>query len=493
MRRREFIEQALCFGTAFSVPAMHAAEYADIFGEERMRLGVLSDIHVATEEQLPYVEMAFRFFDGWKADAILACGDLADYGLEVELKFLADTWFKVFPDGRRSDGAPMVNLMHYGDHDMVNPLLYVDKPAIVNRWPDREFRIRDAMFTHRKESWERCFKEPWEPIVLKEVKGYPFVLSHFTRGEPGNERGNNVPGLEKFLANLKFDPTKPLFYSQHRIPRNTVCGDKVYGQDDGTTARIFSSYPNLIALCGHAHMNGVYEKSIWQDNFTCIAVPSLRYNTTMGGRENCYSIPDRKLKVTRYMRTLDTKPGHQGFLFRLLDRALVVSRRDLVSGGRLGPDWVVPFASFGAKPSDKPFNYRRRVKTMPVPEFAAGTKVSVLPKKYARDRKRVKHLMTPVEFPPVLAKAAEPRPNDYEVSLEQKFGDKVKVLVKRRVYSPKYVAAEKFDVENVCCLFPQLDFPKDGGTVRFAVRPCNAFGRHGKPIHSDWVDLKEEG
>ena len=56
-----------------------------------------------------------------------------------------------------------------------------------------------------------------------------------------------------------------------------------------------------------------------------------------------------------------------------------------------------------------------------------------------------------------------------------------------------HAAAEKFDVENVCCLFPQLDFPKDGGTVRFAVRPCNAFGRHGKPIHSDWVDLKEEG
>ena len=99
MRRREFIGQALGFGAAFRVLAVDAAERTEMYGKERMRLGVLSDIHVATEEQLPYVEMALRFFDRWKADAILACGDLTDYGLEVELKLLADTWFKVFPDG----------------------------------------------------------------------------------------------------------------------------------------------------------------------------------------------------------------------------------------------------------------------------------------------------------------------------------------------------------------------------------------------------------
>ena len=120
-------------------------------------------------------------------------------------------------------------------------------------------------------------------------------------------------------------------------------------------------------------------------------------------------------------------------------------------------------------------------------EFAPGTKVAVLPKKYAWDRKRVKHLMTPVEFPPVLAAGDRPRPDDYEVSLEQRCGDSVKTLVRRRVSSSKYIAAEKFDVENVCCLFPELDFPKGGGSVRFAVRPCNAFGRHGKPIYSDWT------
>ena len=486
MRRREFIGQAICFGTVFNIPAMDAAATTEIYGKEQMRLGVLSDIHVATEKQLPYVEMAFRFFDRWKADAVLACGDLADYGLEAELKLLADTWFKVFPDGKRSDGEPMVNLMHYGDHDMVNQL-YIDKPVPANRWPDREFRVKDTIFPHCKESWERCFREPWAPIVLKTVKGYPFVLSHFTKGEPGNPGGNSVPGLEEFLSKLKYDPSKPLFYSQHRVPRNTVCGNNVYGQDDGTTTKIFSSYPNLIALCGHAHINGGYEKSIWQGDFTCIQVPSLKYNTTMGGRENCYSIPDRKLKVTRYMPSLNTCFGHQGFLFRILERALVVSRCDLESGERLGPDWVVPFSSFADKPSSRPFNFKRRVKTMPVPEFAPGTKVAVLPKKYAWDRKRVKHLMTPVEFPPVLAAGDRPRPDDYEVSLEQRCGDSVKTLVRRRVYSSKYIAAEKFDVENVCCLFPELDFPKGGGSVRFAVRPCNAFGRHGKPIYSDWT------
>ena len=71
---------------------------ADI-GEEQLRLGVLSDIHITDRRQQPYFEKALRQLDDWKEDAVLACGDLADYGLKQQLELLAETWFKVFPGG----------------------------------------------------------------------------------------------------------------------------------------------------------------------------------------------------------------------------------------------------------------------------------------------------------------------------------------------------------------------------------------------------------
>ena len=73
-------------------------------GYERMRFGVLSDIHITTSKQQPYFEKVLRQLDAWKVDGVLACGDLADYGLEQQLQLLADSWFKIFPNGKGSDG-----------------------------------------------------------------------------------------------------------------------------------------------------------------------------------------------------------------------------------------------------------------------------------------------------------------------------------------------------------------------------------------------------
>ena len=133
-----------------------ASDSADI-GEERLRLGLLADIHITDSAQLPYLEKTLRQLDAWKADAVLACGDLANYGLRQQLEMLAETWFKVFPDGKRSDGEPVVNLMHYGDHDMA--LHYVDRDEAKELVPDDELRHASAIYNgDRKAIWEACFK-----------------------------------------------------------------------------------------------------------------------------------------------------------------------------------------------------------------------------------------------------------------------------------------------------------------------------------------------
>ena len=182
--------------------------------------------------------------------------------------------------------------MHYGDHDMSQA--YWDRPEAKEAWPDPEARKRGIIFDgDRKAIWERCFKEPWAPIQLKTVKGYDFVLSHFTRGEPTNKYGHITPGLEEFFASHKFDSKKPFFYSQHRVMRGTVLGSNAVNLDEGKSTKLFSKYPNLMAFCGHCHVSASSEKNIWQGAFTCVQVPSLIYCCTMGGREIGYCRRDR--------------------------------------------------------------------------------------------------------------------------------------------------------------------------------------------------------
>ena len=89
----------------------------------RLKVGVLSDVHLLTANDKHWhgdelFEKALRFYDGMKADAVLLCGDIADCGLVAELEYAAEIWNRVFPNGMRSDGEPIVQLFHLGDHDL---------------------------------------------------------------------------------------------------------------------------------------------------------------------------------------------------------------------------------------------------------------------------------------------------------------------------------------------------------------------------------------
>ena len=478
MQRRSFIGAAGAFAAV--APKIGSAALKMDLGKERMRFGALSDIHVVAPGKQPYLEKALRKLDSWKVDGVLACGDLADYGLEQELQILADEWFKVFPNGRSAvDGRPVVNLMHYGDHDMSQA--YWDRPEARAAWPDPEARKRGIIFDgDRKAIWERCFKEPWAPIQLKTVKGYDFVLSHFTRGEPTNKYGHNTPGLEEFFASHKFDSRKPFFYSQHRVMRGTVLGPTAANLDEGKSTKLFSKYPNLMAFCGHCHISATSEKNIWQGAFTCVQVPSLRYCCTMGGRENGYCTRDRvppsPPKPVKTMGQHASGQTNQGLLCIVYDKAVVIRRWEFRHDVQLGPDWVVPFESFSMPIERKPFSYDVRKDTLPVPQFAKGAKIK-LSRTMSKDRSGASHNMRVVEFPPAL----NPRANDYEVTVELQQGDVERVLVQKRVFSPRYLYGESMETEPVKCLITPEEVP-NGWIVRYVVRPVNAFGVKGDPI-----------
>ena len=122
--RRGFLRDALMLAAASGLPVRLFGAAAES-GRPDLRLGVLSDIHIhlapgddpVRSESVVRFRKALEYFRDRRVDGVLIAGDLADQGLDIELKAVADTWFGVFPDGKLPDGSPVANLMHYGDHD----------------------------------------------------------------------------------------------------------------------------------------------------------------------------------------------------------------------------------------------------------------------------------------------------------------------------------------------------------------------------------------
>lgn len=242
-----------------------------------LRLGVLSDIHVCSEDgdfgkfgDASDFRRALEWFDREGVDAVVVTGDLADNGMRAQLQKVGAAWDAVFPGNLASDGAPVEKLFIYGNHDLQG--WFFD--GYDRRFFEQSSFDRGKIATDPAAAWEESFHEPYAPIWVKRVKGYQFIGAHWI--------GNDADGVRNIEAwfrehDAEIDRSKPFFYLQHQPPKGTCFGDTVWGQDGGYATRALAAYPNAVAFSGHAHRSAVDDRFIWQDAFTSIGVGSLRY------------------------------------------------------------------------------------------------------------------------------------------------------------------------------------------------------------------------
>jgi len=263
----------------------------------RLRIGLTSDIHIAhyagnwTNADGKF-EQCLRFFDKEKVDGVLISGDLADSGVKIELQHVAEIWFKVFPDGKRSDGETMVNLIHYGDHDTGGYLCerpgFLKRHRLAGKTPEEiaAFKKENLLLHHREQDWEDCFHEKFVPLIVKNVKGYDFILAQFDGRK--NDKGY-AAGLAEFFAKYQPKSGQPFFFSQHRVPKGTA---PIHGYDKGYITKLLSASPiakQCLLFCGHSHKTCMNDLPLWRGAFNCVQIPTCR-NPSMpkGGYQNTY-------------------------------------------------------------------------------------------------------------------------------------------------------------------------------------------------------------
>lgn len=434
-----------------------------VSGEPRLRLGVISDIHITTPESTTEFVRALAYFRDRQADAVLIAGDLTDWGLKSGLKYVADAWYSVFPDDRAPDGRKVEKLFCSGNHDY-DGYTYGDMTLDMHArgYSEDDAIVRDGM----AQCWEAAFHEPWAPIRHRKVKGYDFIAADW--------KGYREIGAWMAENAAKLDTTKPFFYFQHPPVEGTTINTLGDG-DKGVAKAALAAYPNAVAFSGHYHLTLNDERSVWQDGFTSITVPSMSYTTIPRGYENG---GDRRNGASPLsMRAIPSRfeeTEAQGFFVTVYDREMVVERRDFEVGCEAAEPWVLPIpATAGGA-----FSPDVRKAALPVPEFPPHAKLELNFRNCVTRNDRWQIALVCDVTAAVAPDGG--RVFDYELRAEPLDGSEPLV---KRFLSPAFHKLPSDEPKMPRFHFNAAELPQDK-PYRISIAPRNCFGVAGAPLRS---------
>ena len=325
--------------------------------------GVISDTHLRTVHGSSgrpgrnwphkYFAAALRYFREQNVDAVVHCGDFAHRGQVEEMRFHANVWNKVFPQNLAPDGHRVEKLFVTGNHDTEGAAYGA---FVAKKYPDPEVRAKHVLQTDMAANWERIWGEKYEPVWHKEVKGY-----HFFGRNHKVEKIELVSCLKRHAAVLSDCKAKgrPFFYMQHSRPL----------WDVRKILRHLSRGASPLAFFGHNHWSAANWNviSLYKGNLPCIEVPSCEPRGCGGLADDAW-ITKGKLE-----RTKKNGKGRQGYVVRIYDDMLVISRREFGAGGSLGVDWVMPLE----RRTPHPFSRQELQKVIGEPQFRDNAKLVV--------------------------------------------------------------------------------------------------------------------
>lgn len=235
-----------------------------------LRFAVTSDIHIQTSDGGVSIGRFEKLYDEAyayskdskiynKLDGIFFCGDLTQDGRDAENELF---WGTVEEKTKEGTIARAV----LGNHDF--------RTAVSgNAWGDY---VADSITARRFE--EEWAKYPADSHI--ELGGYHFIFLSMDLYDKDNgvyyregRRAWLKAELDKAVA---ADPTgeKPIFVFNHMGPRGTAAGTEGYGADLNLH-NILKDYPNVVDFSGHVHVSQINPNSVWQGEYTSIAVGSL--------------------------------------------------------------------------------------------------------------------------------------------------------------------------------------------------------------------------
>ena len=431
MRRRAFIGSAAALA---SMPGW-AADEKPLF-----KVGFMTDTHVGTtKKSCERVKAAFATFKAQGCEAIVHCGDLADWHYEEGYRYYLEELEAAFPPGM-ADRPQFLYVL--ANHDVLDPKRK-DPKLRASRSMDHDVAFKDMC--------ERLKIDHWY-FEQRDLHGYPLLVFPQTIAHVGG-----YGEMEKKIAKACADyPGKPVFVCTHQPPIDTCYNSGAWG--DAQLRRVMNKFPQVVQFNGHTHGSLRNEMSVWQGEFTAVDVCCLQVWHGV-----CVGTP------------LASKQAYGVVVMEVYPSRLVLRRYDVRDGSELFPGrpWVVPL------PYDRataPLTVERRAKTARPGRFAAGAKLECAPD--ATPFTSVK-----LSFPAVENEEDVER---YRIEIARRGADGAwEKFSCCDIFSEFYVRPQDRKGAHERTISSAF-FDAVGAEYRFTVTPMGFFGTLGKPLEKVW-------
>ncbi len=397
-------------------------------GDEKplWKAGIVTDTHVKrTRESCELVKKACDLFAEQGIDIFINCGDIADHYYPEAYPILKELTDAAFP------AKPVRKIWVYANHDRI----------------DRQ-------------------SEPWEKVMMDvkrllgatndlydliDMNGYPLLVF---------PQWLDMARAEKMISDVCTDPKyarKPVFVFDHVPPEDTTDNSITWG----SRARLdlFSKFPRIVNVTGHAHGSLRSELNIWQGAFTSVNMGCLQVwgGHAVGGAP-------------------ESKKNYGAVVMEVFADRLVFRRFDVRTKEEYGADepWMVPLPF---SPETAPYRRERTTANEPLPQFPAGATLALKPTSPFD--------AVEMEFP-----RAEGRHGTYiyKVQVTTPEGEP---LTRNDMFGQFYLPER----ERAATLVRKLSagYFDPGKRYRVRITPCNCFGKGGKPLEAEFTAPAAEG
>lgn len=219
-----------------------------------LRFAVCSDIHLdGDENQDNAIRFAEMFKESYeysknhdkynKLDAVMVCGDMTEWGLEIEYQM----YEKIVSENLK-EGTQMLECM--GNHEFIE---------------SREVEGIDPFANYKK-----YVSEETETHTV--IGGYHFIGISYSDNEE-NFTGKTEWLKEQLDIAVADTGSKPIFVFQHPHPTLTVYGSINWG--DLSIRSVLEKYPQVVDFSGHSHYASSDPRTIWQGSFTAVGTGAM--------------------------------------------------------------------------------------------------------------------------------------------------------------------------------------------------------------------------
>ena len=394
--------------------------------EPFFRVGWLSDTHTgSTQASFDLVKKAMKLFREQKVDAVIHSGDISDHHDPAGYAIYRQVMDESFAGVKKP-----VEIYAWAWHDIEG----WEGPPELGRgaaWRRASF-VNGAKFLGIRHRMTDRFK----------IGGHVFVVVPQLLNDVEWKDKKGLEAYELILQEAERDcGGRPIFVIDHAPPARTIPGS---ANSDEWKRKLYAKHPRVISLSGHVHGSLRDENHIWQGEFTAVNAATLH----PAGRDGyCVLVEGFRDRIA--FRRFDVRDGQE------------IAREK---------PWIVPWPF---DPKTAPYSFERRVRTTPVPEFAADARVIAQANEPFTGFTLI--------LPPVAVGADSAYL--YRVAIAEKTADGWKRFKTAETWTQFHLRPSDRQ-ENVRMPFSAAYFTA-GRRYLFAVKPVNFFGVAGKPTYGE--------